>query len=87
MNCLQKNQQIIFTSKIFFISLDVRCQYFHDKKNNRNKKKNNKKLVNLASLVVDKYLFFDNPVLRNSETECPISDFQLKIYYFNNVSS
>ena len=85
MNCLHKNQQIIFTSKIFFTSLDVCCQYFNDKKNNRNKK--NKKLVNLASLMVDKYLFFDNPVLRNSETECPISDFQLKIYYFNNVCS
>ena len=39
MNCLHKNQQIIFTSKIFFTSLDVRCQYFNDKKNNRNEKK------------------------------------------------
>ena len=86
MNCLHKNQQIIFTSKIFLTSLDVRCQYFHDKKNNRNKKRK-KKLVNLASLVVDKYLFFDNPVLQNSETKCPISDFHLKIYYFNNMSS
>ena len=85
MNCLHKNQQIIFTSKIFFTSLDVRCQYFHDKKNNRNKK--NKKLVNLDSLMVDKYLFFDNSVLRNSETECLISDFQLNIYYFYNVYS
>ena len=85
MNCLHKNQQIIFTSKIFLTSLDVRCQNFHDKKNNRNKKI--KKLVNLASLMVDKYLFFDNPLRRNSETKCPISDFQLKISYFNNVCS
>ena len=37
-----------------------------------------KKLVNMASVMVDKSLFFDNPVFRNSETECPISDFQLK---------
>ena len=85
MNCLHKNQQIIFTFKIFFTSLNVRCQYFHDKKNNTNKK--NKKLVNLASLMVEKYLFFDNLLLRNSETECPISGFQLKISYFNNVCS
>ena len=44
-----------------------------------------KKLVNLASVMVDKYLFFDNPVFRNSETERPISDFQLKKPNFNNV--
>ena len=37
-----------------------------------------KKLVNMPSVMVDKSLFFDNPVFRNSETECPISDFQLK---------
>ena len=46
-----------------------------------------KKLVNLASLMVDKYLFFDNPLRRNSETKCPISEFQLKISYLNNVCS
>ena len=32
MNCLHKNQQIVLTSKIFFISLVVRFRYFHDKK-------------------------------------------------------
>ena len=32
MNCLHKNQQIILISKLFFTSLVVRCQYFHDKK-------------------------------------------------------
>ena len=36
-----------------------------------------KKLVNMASVMVES-LFFDNPVFRNSETECPISDLQLK---------
>ena len=46
-----------------------------------------KKLVNLASAMVDKYLFFDNPVFQNSETEHPISDFQLKKYNIRNVYS
>ena len=46
-----------------------------------------KKLVNLASVMVDKYLFFDHPVFRNSETERPISDFQLKKFNINNVRS
>ena len=32
MSCLHRNQQIILTSKIFFTSLAVCCQYFHDKK-------------------------------------------------------
>ena len=85
MNCLHKNQQIILTSKIFFTSFVVRCQYFHDKKNCRNIKK--KKLVNLASVMLDKYLFLDNPVFRNSETERPISNFQLKKSNINNVWS
>ena len=64
MNCLHKNQQIIFASKIYFTSLVVRCQYFHERKNNRNK---NKKIVNLASIMVDKYLIFDNLIFRNSQ--------------------
>ena len=38
MNCLHKTQQIIFTSKICFTSFVVHCQYFHGRKNNRNKK-------------------------------------------------
>ena len=38
MNCLHKNQQTLFTSKIYFTSFVVRYQYFHDRKNNRNKK-------------------------------------------------
>ena len=84
MNCLHKNQQIILTSKIFFTSLVVRFQYFNDKKTAEIKMK---KLVNLASIMVDKYLFFDNPVFRNSETERPISDFQLKKSNINNVRS
>ena len=46
-----------------------------------------KKLVNLASIMVDKYLFFDNPVFRNFETERPISDFQLKKSNINNMCS
>ena len=46
-----------------------------------------KKLVNLASVMVDKYLFFDNPVFRNSETGRPISDFQLKKSNINNMCS
>ena len=46
-----------------------------------------KKLVNLASIMVDKYLFFDNPVFRNSETERAISDFQLKNSIINNMCS
>ena len=37
-----------------------------------------KKLVHLASIMVDKYLLFDNPVFQNSASERPISDFQLK---------
>ena len=84
MNCLHKNQQIILTSKIFFTSLVFRFQYFNDKKTVEIKIK---KLVNLASIMVDKYLFFDNPVFRNSETERPISDFQLKKSNINNVCS
>ena len=44
-----------------------------------------KKLVNLASVMVDKYLFFDNLVFQNSETKRPISDFQLKKSNINNV--
>ena len=46
-----------------------------------------KTLVNLASVMVNKYLFFDNPVFRNSGTERPISDFQLKKSIINNVCS
>ena len=46
-----------------------------------------KKLVNLASVMVDKYLFFDNPLFQNSETERPISDFQLKKSNINNMCS
>ena len=46
-----------------------------------------KTLVNLASVMVDKYLFFDNPVFRNFGTERPISDFQLKKSIINNVCS
>ena len=46
-----------------------------------------KKLVNLACVMVDKYLIFDNPEFRNSETECPISDFQLKKSNISNVCS
>ena len=46
-----------------------------------------KKLVNLASVMVDKYLLFDNPIFRNSETKRPISDFQLKKCNINNVCS
>ena len=84
MNCLQKNQQIKLTSKIFFTSLVFRFQYFNDKKTVEIKIK---KLVNLASIMVDKYLFFDNPVFRNSETERPISDFQLKKSNINNMCS
>ena len=38
MNCLRTSQQILYTSKTFYNSLYVLCQYFHDKKNNRNKK-------------------------------------------------
>ena len=44
-----------------------------------------KKLVNLAFIMIDKYLLFDNPVFRNSETEYLISDFQLKKSNINNV--
>ena len=84
MNCLQKNQQIILTSKIFFTSLVFRFQYFNDKKTVEIKIK---KLVNLASIMVDKYLSFGNPVFRNSETGRPISDFQLKRSNINNVCS
>ena len=84
MNCLQKNQQIILTSKIFFTSLVFRFQYFNDKKTVEIKIK---KLVNLASIKVDKYLFFDNPVFQNSETGRPISDFQLKKSNINNMCS
>ena len=84
MNRLQKNQQIILTSKIFFTSLVFRFQYFNDKKTVEIKIK---KLVNLASIKVDKYLFFDNPVFRNSETGRPISDFQLKKSNINNMCS
>ena len=46
-----------------------------------------KKLVNLASVVVDKYLIFDNPVFRNPENERLISDFQFKKSNINNVCS
>ena len=46
-----------------------------------------KKLVNLASVMVDKYQLFNNPVFRNSETERPISDFQLKKFNISNVCS
>ena len=84
MNCLQKNQQIILTSKIFFTSLVFRFQYFNDKKTVEIKIK---KLVNLASIKVDKYLFFDKPVFRNSETGRPISAFQLKKSNINNMCS
>ena len=41
--------------------------------------------MNLASVMVDKYLFFDNPVFQKSETKRPISDFQLKKPNNNNV--
>ena len=44
-----------------------------------------KKLVNMAPIMVDKSLFFDNPVFRNSKTERPISNFQLKKSNINNV--
>ena len=37
MNYLHKNQKIIFTSKIYFTSFIVHCQYFHDRKNHRKK--------------------------------------------------
>ena len=84
MNCLQKKQQIILTSKIFFTSLVFRFQYFNDKKTVEIKIK---KLVNLASIMVDKYLFFDDPVFGNSETGRPISDFQLKKSNINNMCS
>ena len=46
-----------------------------------------KKLVNLASVMVDKYLVFDNPLSRNSETERPIPDYQLKKSNINNMCS
>ena len=46
-----------------------------------------KKLVNLVSVIEDKFLFFDNPVFQNSETERLISDFQLKKSNINNVHS
>ena len=46
-----------------------------------------KKLVNLASVMVDKYLVFDNPLFRNSETERPIPDYQLKKSNINNMCS
>ena len=46
-----------------------------------------KKFVNLASVMVDKYLLLDNAVFRNSETERAISDFQLKKSNINNVCS
>ena len=43
--------------------------------------------MNLASVMVDKYLFFDNPIFQKSETKRPISDFQLKKTNTNNVCS
>ena len=46
-----------------------------------------KKLVNLASVMVDKYLVFDNPLFRNSETERPIPDYRLKKSNINNMCS
>ena len=45
------------------------------------------KLVKLPSIMVNKYLLFDNPVFQNSETERLTSDFQLTKSNSNNVCS